>query len=138
MGNQIKSVFLLGLLSVLLVYLGSLFGQEGLVVALFLAVAMNAVSYFLGDKLVLALYRARELSPSDLPEVHRIVSRLTMAAHLPRPKLYLIPSATPNAFATGRDPAHASVAVTSGIVSLLTEEELEGVLAHELSHVKNR
>ncbi|HOL67211.1 MAG TPA: zinc metalloprotease HtpX [bacterium] len=138
MGNQIKSVFLLGLLSVLLVYLGSLFGQEGMMVALFLAVAMNAVSYFFGDKLVLALYRARELSPSDLPEVHRIVSRLTMAAHLPRPKLYLIPSATPNAFATGRDPAHASVAVTSGIVSLLTEEELEGVLAHELSHVKNR
>ncbi|MCM8768346.1 MAG: zinc metalloprotease HtpX [Candidatus Omnitrophica bacterium] len=138
MGNQVRSVFLLGILSVLLVYLGSLFGEGWMLVALIFALGMNAISYFLGDKLILALYRAREISPGEMPELYRIVQNLTQSAGLPMPRLYLIPSASPNAFATGRDPAHASVAVTSGILNILSAEELEGVLAHELSHVKNR
>ncbi len=138
MVNQIKSVFLLGILSVILVYIGGFFGQEGLVVALILALAMNAFSYFFGDKLILTIYRAKEAGADQLPQVHRILRNLTQSAGLPLPRLYLIPTATPNAFATGRDSRHASVAVTSGLLNLLTEEELEGVLAHELSHVRNR
>jgi len=138
MANQIKSVFLLGILSVILVYIGSFFGQEGLTVALILALAMNAFSYFFGDKLILTIYQAKEVGADQLPQVHRILRNLTQAAGLPLPRLYLIPTATPNAFATGRDSHHASVAVTSGLLNLLTEEELEGVLAHELSHVRNR
>jgi heat shock protein HtpX len=138
MGAQIKSIFLLGILSVLLVYLGHFFGPNGVIIAFVVALMLNGVSYFFGDRIVLAMTSAREVTGSDYPVLHRIVADLAVASNLPTPKLYLIPSASPNAFATGRDPEHASVAVTQGILDLLSENELKGVLAHELSHVKNR
>ena len=138
MVNRIKTYFLLGILSVILVFLGGMFGKNWLIISLIFAFALNWVSYFYSDKIVLAMYRAREISYSEAPAIHRIVEELAQTAGIPKPKIYLIPSSTPNAFATGRDPAHASVAVTEGILDLLTEEELKGVLSHELTHIKNR
>ena len=138
MVNRIKTYFLLGILSVILVFLGGMFGKNWLIISLIFAFALNWVSYFYSDKIVLAMYRAREISYSEAPAIHRIVEELAQTAGIPKPKIYLIPSSTPNAFATGRDPSHASVAVTEGIVDLLTEEELKGVLSHELTHIKNR
>jgi heat shock protein HtpX len=109
-----------------------------MIVALGMAALMNFTAYFLSDKIVLAMYRAREVSEWEAPELHEIVERLAQRASIPKPRVYIIPTETPNAFATGRDPNHAAVAVTEGILRLLSREELEGVIAHELAHIKHR
>jgi len=136
--NRIKTYFLLGVLSVIFIIIGSFFGKSGMIIALIFAFVLNWFSYFFSDKLVLAMYRAREITENSYPSLHRMVEELSMNAGIPKPKIYIIPSQTPNAFATGRDPNHASVAVTEGILDLLNENELKGVLAHEISHVKHR
>lgn len=137
--NLVKTTFLLTALTLLLVLAGDyLGGQNGALVAFLIAAAMNFFSYFFSDKIALSIYGAREITADAQPRVAAIVTRLTAKAGLPMPRLYMIPSASPNAFATGRNPAHASVAVTEGVLSLLTDDELEGVLGHELSHVRNR
>ena len=137
--NTLKTTFLMALLTVLLVIAGgALGGQGGIVTAFLFAVVMNGVSYWFSDKIVLRMYGAKEVEPKDAPRLYSIVQDLTLRAHMPMPKVYLIPQETPNAFATGRDEQHAAVAVTRGILDILTEAELRGVLAHELSHVKNR
>ncbi|MCM8820489.1 MAG: zinc metalloprotease HtpX [Candidatus Omnitrophica bacterium] len=138
MVNRIRTYFLLGILTVIFVLIGSFFGKEGMYIAFFIALALNWISYFFSDKIVLAMYRARQVTPEESPSLYRIVGELTQKASLPMPKIYIIPSATPNAFATGRGPAHSAVAVTSGIMEILNENELKGVLAHELGHIKNR
>ncbi len=136
--NQLKTVLLLGILSAILVGVGGALGPNVLGVSIALAVVMNVGAYFFSDRIVLALHRAREIAPAELPELHRMVEELSARAGIPRPRLFLIPEMQPNAFATGRDPEHAVVAVTSGILELLDRRELRGVLAHELGHVKNR
>jgi len=139
MGNYFKTTLLLGLLTALILIIGDyLGGQNGLVIALVMAGVMNFVSYFFSDKIALAMYSAKPVTREELPRVYSLVDRLTQKAGLPMPKVYVIPSDSPNAFATGRNPTHASVAVTEGILNLLSDEELEGVLAHELGHVRNR
>jgi len=139
MSQIFKTALLLGALTALLVVIGgAIGGQQGMVVAFFIALAMNFFSYWFSDKMVLAMYGAQPLDEASAPMVHRIVRRLATHAGMPMPRIYLVPSDTPNAFATGRNPEHAVVAVTDGILRILDEEELEGVLAHELSHVKNR
>jgi len=139
MANGLKTVLLLGLLTGLFLFLGDYFGgQGGLTIALIASAVMNFVSYFFSDKIALAMYRAQPVTREQLPRVYNVVERLTGRIGLPMPKIYVIPSESPNAFATGRNPAHASVAVTQGILNLLDDEELEGVLAHELGHVRNR
>ncbi|MFI5087312.1 MAG: zinc metalloprotease HtpX [Terriglobales bacterium] len=139
MGNALKTTLLLGLLTGFLLFVGQYFGgQNGMILALLFAGVMNFVSYFFSDKIALAMYRAQPVSREDLPRVYQIVERLTQRVGIPMPKIYVIPNDSPNAFATGRNPSHASVAVTQGILNLLTDEEMEGVLAHELSHVRNR
>ena len=137
MANGIKTALLLGLLSAVLLAIGELLGgANGLVIAFLLAAVMNFVSYWFSDKIVLRMYRAQPVGPEH--PLYRIVERLTMRASLPMPKVYIIPEASPNAFATGRNPSHAAVAATEGILRILTEQELEGVIAHELAHVKHR
>jgi heat shock protein HtpX len=137
MGNGIKTALLLGLLSGVLLTIGELLGgANGLVVAFGLAVVMNLGSYWFSDKIVLRMYRAQEVGPEH--PLYRIVERLTVRASLPMPKVYIIPDPSPNAFATGRNPSHAAVAATEGILKVLSEHELEGVIAHELAHVKHR
>jgi heat shock protein HtpX len=137
MANGIKTVLLLGLLSGVLLAIGEYFGgANGLVVAFLFAAVMNFVSYWFSDKIVLRMYRAQPVGPEH--PLHRIVERLTMRAGLPMPKVYIIPDPSPNAFATGRNPSHAAVAATEGILQVLNENELEGVIAHELAHVKHR
>ncbi len=139
MGNALKTTLLLGLLTGLFLFLGEYFGgQSGLIIALIFAGVMNFVSYFFSDKIALAMYRAKPVSREEAPRLYGIVERLTQRTGLPMPKLFVIPNDSPNAFATGRNPGHASVAVTQGILGLLNDEELEGVLAHELGHVRNR
>src|SRR6202453_4112002 len=139
MGNAFKTAFLLTALTLLLMLIGRAFGgQNGMLLALGFAVVMNFVSYFYSDKIALAMYRAQPATREELPRAYEIVERLTQKIGLPMPKIYVIPTESPNAFATGRNPKHASVAVTHGILGLLTDEELEGVLAHELGHVNNR
>jgi heat shock protein HtpX len=139
MGNAFKTTLLLTGMTLLLMVIGRAFGgQQGMLIALVIAAVMNFVSYFFSDKLALAAYRAQPVTQEELPQVYRIVERLTQKTGLPMPKIYVIPTESPNAFATGRNPKHASVAVTEGILQLLNEEELEGVLAHELGHVNNR
>jgi heat shock protein HtpX len=139
MGNTFKTAFLLTGLTLLLMAIGSYFGgQRGMLTALIIAGVMNFVSYFFSDKIALATYRAQAVTREQLPRVYQVVERLTQKAGLPMPKIYVIPTESPNAFATGRNPQHASVAVTQGILNLLNDEELEGVLAHELGHVNNR
>ncbi|PYM83912.1 MAG: zinc metalloprotease HtpX [Candidatus Rokuibacteriota bacterium] len=139
MSNMLKTGVLLGVLTALFVVIGyALGGQQGMVVAFAVAVAMNMVSYWFSDKIVLAMYGARPISEAEAPRLYAIVRRLATRAQIPMPPVYLIPTDAPNAFATGRSPAHAAVAVTEGIMRILDEEELEGVLAHELSHVRNR
>jgi len=139
MFNSFKTAILLSGLTALILIVGQVLGgRQGLIIAFVLALIMNGGSYWFSDKIVLSLYRARELKYEDAPELHRIVESLSNRAGIPKPRVYLIPSQNPNAFATGRNPDHAVVAVTEGILRLLNTEELEGVLAHELSHVKNR
>lgn len=126
-------------MTLLLMLFGRAFGgQQGMVMALAIAAVMNFVAYFFSDKIALATYRAQPVTREELPRVFQIVERLTQKSGLPMPKIYVIPTDSPNAFATGRNPHHASVAVTQGILNLLSDEELEGVLAHELGHVNNR
>lgn len=137
--NYLKTALLLGLLTGLILVVGqALGGRQGMMLALIFAGVMNFVSYWFSDRIVLAMYRGREVSPADAPRFHAIVDRLIVRAELPKPKLYLLPGDSPNAFATGRNPAHAAVAATEGILNLMSDEELEGVIAHELAHVKNR
>jgi len=139
MSNTLKTTLLLGLLTGLLMWIGQLLGgTQGLAVFFVFAVVMNFGSYWFSDRIVLAAYGARELPEQDAPDLFRIVRELAVGAHMPMPRVYLIPSESPNAFATGRSPEHAAVAVTEGILRLLTLDELRGVLAHELSHVRNR
>jgi heat shock protein HtpX len=137
--NTFKTTLLLTGLTLILVLAGEYYrGMQGAVIALIIAAAMNFGSYFFSDKLALSMYRAQPVTREQLPRLYAVVERLTGRAGLPMPKLYVIPTESPNAFATGRNPNHASVAVTHGILSLLNDEELEGVLAHELGHVRNR
>jgi heat shock protein HtpX len=141
--NAIKTAFLLGLMSSLLLLGGqAIAGRNGLVMALGLAIAMNFVSFFFSDKIALSMYRAEPVSPSENPQVWRLIGpmtqRLCQRMGLPMPKLWLVPDHSPNAFATGRGPASASVAVTAGILELMDEREIEGVIAHELGHILHR
>jgi heat shock protein HtpX len=138
MTNSIKTVLLLGLLTGIILYIGSFWGQSGLTIALVMSIVMNFVSYFFSDKIALRMYNAQPVTREQAPRLYEMVEYLVSRSNLPMPKLYLIPSDSPNAFATGRSPVHASVAVTQGAVSLLDHNELMGVLAHELAHVKNR
>src|SRR6184192_1083168 len=139
MGNTFKTAFLLTALTLLLMGIGRAFGgQNGMLLALGVAAVTNFVAYFFSDKIALATYRAQPVTRDRLPRVYEVVERMTQRIGLPMPKIYVIPTDSPNAFATGRNPAHASVAVTEGILNLLNDEELAGVLAHELGHVSNR
>ena len=139
MSNILKTTVFLALLTGLFIAVGGLLGgRSGMVMALVFALIMNFVSYWFSDKIVLKMYGAKPLGEGDLPVVQRIVRKLATQANIPMPKLYLLPSESPNAFATGRNPQHAAVAVTEGILRIMDERELEGVLAHELSHVLNR
>ena len=137
--NTFKSTLLLVALTLLLIFVGERIGGEhGMIIAFVISVVMNFVSYFYSDKIALAMYGAQPLTRDQLPRAFEVVERITSRQGLPMPKMYLLPTESPNAFATGRNPQHASVAVTHGILNLLADEELEGVLAHELGHVKNR
>jgi heat shock protein HtpX len=139
MANQLKTVLLLGVLTGLFLAIGHLVaGKQGMIIAFVVALFMNFFSYFFSDKLALAMYGAREISYEEAHWLHEMVEDLARRAGIPKPKIYLAPIAVPNAFATGRDPNHATVAVTSGILQILDRDELRGVLAHELGHVKNR
>jgi len=133
-----KTAFLLTALTLLLLFIGAtLGGRGGMTVALIFAILMNGVAYFFSDKIALASAGAQPISREQAPRLYEVMERLAAKANLPMPKLYLIPEAAPNAFATGRNPSHASVAVTQGLMELMNDEELEGVIAHELSHVRN-
>ena len=139
MGNIFKTGLLLAVLSAMLILLGgAMGGRGGMLIGLVMALVMNVGSYWFSDKIVLRMYGAQPLEERDAPELHAMVRRLTIKAGIPMPRVYLIPSEAPNAFATGRNPEHAAIAVTSGIMRILDEDELEGVIAHELAHVKNR
>jgi len=139
MSNTLKTTFLLALMTALLLWIGqALGGSQGLVLALVMAAAMNIGSWWFSDRIVLRMYGARELSQSDAPDLYSIVHELALSAGMPMPRLYMVPSEAPNAFATGRSPEHAAVAVTQGIMRMLSRAELRAVLAHELSHVRNR
>lgn len=139
MGNTVKTAFLLTLMTVLLVLIGEHFGgRNGLILGFLFAAGMNFFTYFYSDKLALKMYKAQPVTREQLPRAYEVVERMTQRMGIPMPKMYVIPTESPNAFATGRNPKHASVAVTHGILGLLNDEELEGVLAHELGHVQNR
>ncbi|MEZ0324069.1 MAG: zinc metalloprotease HtpX [Hydrogenothermaceae bacterium] len=139
MANQLKTVLLLGILTGMFLAIGHLVaGKQGMIIAFFVALAMNFFSYFFSDKVALAMYGAREIPYEEAPWLHQMVEDLAERAGIPKPKIYLAPIYVPNAFATGRDPNHAAVAVTSGILQILNRDELRGVLAHELGHIKNR
>jgi heat shock protein HtpX len=137
--NQVKTVVLLTFLAALLVVIGGVIGgKNGATIALVIALVMNFGSYWFSDKIVLRMYNAQEVTEAESPDLYRLVRQLTQQAGLPMPRLYIIPDDSPNAFATGRNPSHAAVAVTEGILKLLSWEELAGVIGHELGHVKNR
>lgn len=139
MTSQAKTFLLMFILSVLVVAMGAaLGGRGGLMFALGFAVLMNFGSYWFSDRIVLGIYKAREVGPYDAPMLHRIVEELAQKAGIPKPKVYIVPQEAPNAFATGRNPEHAAVAVTDGILKILTPDELKGVLAHEIGHVAHR
>jgi heat shock protein HtpX len=139
MGNWFKTMLLFVALGALLMLIGgAVAGRAGVLVALVISLGINFFSYWFSDKIVLMSYRAQELTEAEAPRVHAVVAQLSQAAGIPKPKVYRVPEASPNAFATGRDPQHAVVAVTDGILELLDEEELKGVLGHELAHVKHR
>jgi heat shock protein HtpX len=139
MGNYIKTALLLGLMTALILIIGELLGgANGLIIALVVAAALNFASYFYSDKIALAMYKARQVNREQAPQLFSMIEFLTSRAGLPMPRVYVIPSDTPNAFATGRNPQHSAVAVTEGLLRLLSQEELQGVLAHELAHIRNR
>jgi heat shock protein HtpX len=139
MANNIKTVLLLGLLTGIILVIGQSFGgRSGLTIALVICVIMNFSSYFFSDKIALSMYHAKPVTREEAPRIYQIMEFLCVRDNTPMPKIYIIPDESPNAFATGRNPQHASIAVTQGALNLLNEEELTGVLAHELSHVKNR
>ncbi len=139
MTNMFKTALLLAVLTAMLVVIGgAVGGQQGMLIAFVLALGMNFFSYWFSDRIVLSMYRARPVDEAQAPALHAMVRRLATRAGIPMPRLYVIPTDTPNAFATGRNPQHAAVAVTEGIMRLLDEDELEGVLAHELAHIANR
>lgn len=139
MGNTFKTVFLLGTLTGLLVVFGNYFGgTQGMMIAFLFALVMNFGAYWFSDKIVLAMYRARQVTEAEAPELVSLVRSLSQRARLPMPKVWIVPSPAPNAFATGRNPQHAAVAVTEGLLQVMNREQLEGVLAHELGHVTNR
>jgi len=130
--NQFKTLILLSLLTALLLWIGSFWGQSGLLFALIFSIIMNIGSYWFSDKIVLKMYKAKEIHSGDM---FNMVEELSIVANLPMPKVYLVPSAQPNAFATGRNPKHSAVACTQGIIDVLSKEELKGVIAHELAHI---
>jgi heat shock protein HtpX len=139
MGNQLKTTLLLAGMTILIMLAGNLMGgRQGMIIALLLAAGMNFFSYWFSDKMVLKMYRAREVTSQEAPELFGMVQTLARQAALPMPKVYIIPQEAPNAFATGRNPDHAVVAVTQGLLKLMDRQEIMGVLAHELAHVKNR
>jgi len=137
--NRLKTLLLLAALTALFLWLGQLIGgRQGMMIALVMAVLMNFISYWFSDKIVLRMYRAQEVSEADAPDFHAIIRGLATKAGIPMPKVYLIPEEAPNAFATGRSPDKAAVAATQGLLRLMSRDEIEGVMAHELGHVKNR
>jgi len=139
MGNWFKTTLLLGALTILIVGIGNLLGgRQGMVLALILAMGMNFFSYWFSDKIVLRMYRAKKIEPQDAPQLYEAVSRLARNAGTPTPRIYIIPEEAPNAFATGRDPYHAAIAVTEGLLKTMDDEEATGVLAHEMAHIKHR
>lgn len=139
MNNTLKTAVLLGALTGLLVLIGDYFGgRQGMVIAFGFAFLMNFGAYWFSDRIVLSIYRAQEVREAEAPELHRMVRTLAQRAGMPMPRVYIIPTMTPNAFATGRSPQHSAVAVTQGILKVLDSEELEGVLSHELAHIRNR
>ena len=139
MGNQIRTTVLMVLLTLMILLIGQwIGGRQGMMIALLVAAGMNFFSYWFSDKIVLRMYNAREVGPQDGPELYGMVQELCRRANLPLPKVYIIPQEAPNAFATGRNPEHAAVAVTEGLLKRMNREEAMGVLAHELAHVKNR
>lgn len=139
MKNQLKTVVLLGALTGLLLWVGQLVGGPGgLTIAFIFAIIMNLGAYWFSDKLVLRMYRAKEVKESEQPKLYHIVQEVSQQANIPMPKVYIMPSDNSNAFATGRNPKHAAVACTQGIMNLLSEDELKGVIAHEIAHIKNR
>src|ERR1700730_8048277 len=136
--KTLKTTFLLTALTLMLLALGQAFGgQRGMTIALCVDILMNGTAYFFSDKIALASSGAQPISREEAPRLYAVIERLAAKANLPMPKLYLIPQAAPNAFATGRNPSHASVAVTQGLMEIMNDDELEGVIAHELSHVRN-
>ncbi|MFH1133827.1 MAG: zinc metalloprotease HtpX [Nanoarchaeota archaeon] len=136
--NQLKTFILLAVLTGLVLWIGSLFGTTGLVMAIVLVVVMNSISFFFSDKIVLAIYRAKPADKKEYAKLHAIVEDVARKAGIPKPKIFIIPSEAANAFATGKGPGSGVVACTRGILSMLNEEELRGVIAHEMSHIKNR
>ena len=139
MGNQIRTTILLAVMTAFILWIGQLLGgRQGMIIALILAAGMNFFSYWYSDKMVLKMYRARAVTPQQAPEIYDMVRTLTRKADLPIPRIYVIPQESPNAFATGRNPKHAVLAVTEGLLGIMDREEIMGVLAHELAHVKNR
>lgn len=137
--NSLKTAFLMSVMMILFLFVGYLVGgRGGMTIAFFFSLAMNFGSYWFSDKVVLTMYRARQVDYNTAPELYSVVQELSHSANLPMPKVYLIEDQTPNAFATGRSPEHAAIAATTGIVNALTREELSGVLGHELAHVRHR
>jgi len=137
--NYFKTAILLTVLATLLIWVGGLFGgARGAMIAFIFAIVLNVGSFWFSDKIVLKMYKAQELPENQLPEIYQIVKELSVKANMPQPKVYLAPIDAPNAFATGRDPEHGVVCVTKGIIGMLNKEELKGVIAHEMSHIKNR
>ena len=137
-GNQIKTVVLLGLLTGVLLWIGSLWGQNGLMFALIFSILMNFGAYWFSDKIALAMYRAKPVTEKEAPKLYKVVRDIAHLANIPMPKVFVINAPYANAFATGRNPKNAAVAVTQGIMDLLSEDELKGVIAHEISHIRNR
>lgn len=138
MQDQIKTALFLGMLSVLLIGVSSLFGTLGLYIGITIALILNVTSYFFSDRMVLAIHRAKHIQQQDNPRLYALVKHVATKAHIPMPRIYIIHSTSPNAFATGRNPKNSSVAFTDGLLRILTDEELTGVIAHEIAHIRNR
>lgn len=136
--NQFKTAILLAILAAILIWIGSFFGKQGLFIGFAFAIVINVLTYFFSDKLVLLMYQAKPASKKEYSELHSIVEEISHKAGIPKPKVYIVQNESPNAFATGRNPKNAVVACTTGILKLLNKDELKGVIAHEISHVKNR